>query len=105
MNKNRDSLEIVVDMLYIALVKVKKTKIMKEANLNYTQLEKYLEVLLTGGLIQDDGDSYYLITQKGRTFIETYAEYQERFDRIIKEAEETTRFRQLLRDMCFNGKK
>ncbi len=101
-NKNRSSLEIVGDVLSIALAKVKKTRIMYQANLSYVQLEKYLKVLLDGGLIQCDEGSCYLITQKGRDFLRTYADYLERCSRIRKEAEGTAKDRKMLEDMCFN---
>jgi len=95
-NKNRCSLEIVGDVLSIASAKVKKTRIMYQANLSYVQLEKYLRVLLDGGLVQCDKDSCYLITQKGREFLKTYADYLERCSRIRKEAEETEKDRKSL---------
>jgi predicted transcriptional regulator len=103
-NKNRGSLDIVRDILSIASVKVRKTKIMYQANMSYVQLEKYLKVLLDGGLVECDGDSCYLITQKGREFLQTYANYVERCKRIRKEVDGTARDRQLLEGMCFNGK-
>ena len=103
-SKNRCRLDIVRDVLSIALVKVRKTRIMYQANLSYVQLEKYLKVLLDGGLVECDGDSCYLITQKGREFLKTYANHLERCSQIRKEVEGTTRERQLLEDVLFNGK-
>jgi predicted transcriptional regulator len=103
-NKNRCSLDIVRDVLSITLVKVRKTRVMYQANLSYVQLERYLKVLLDGGLMECDGDSCYLITQKGREFLQTFANYLERCSRIKKEADATARDRQLLEDICFNGK-
>jgi predicted transcriptional regulator len=103
-NKNRGRLDIVRDVLSIAFVKVRKTRIMYQANLSYLQLEKYLKVLLDGGLVECDGESYYSITQKGREFVRAYADYLETCSRIRKEADGTVRDRQMLEDMCFNGK-
>ena len=103
--KNRCRLEIVGDVLSIALVKVRKTRIMYQANLSYVQLEKYLRFLLDGDLMQCDQDSCYLVTQKGREFLKTYANYLERCSRVSKEAEGTAKDRQLLEGMYFNGKK
>jgi len=103
-NKNRGSLDIVRDILSIASVKVRKTRILYQANMNYVQLEKYLRQLLDGGLVECDGDSCYLITRKGRAFLRAYANYLERCSRIRKEADGTARDRQLLEDICFNGK-
>jgi predicted transcriptional regulator len=103
-NKNRGSLDIVRDILSIASVKVRKTRIMYQANMSYVQLEKYLRQLLDGGLVECDGDSCYLITQKGREFLQTYANYVERCRRIRMEVDGTVRDRQLLEDMCTNNK-
>jgi predicted transcriptional regulator len=103
-NKNRGSLDIVRDILCIASVKVRKTRIMYQANMSYPQLEKYLRKLLNGGLVECDGDSCYLITQKGREFLQTYANYVERCRRMRKELDGTVRDRQLLVSMCTNNK-
>lgn len=103
-NKNRRRLDIVRDVLSIALVKVRKTRIMYQANLSHVQLEKYLKVLLDGGLVERDGDSLYLTTQKGREFLKTYADYLGRCSRVRKEVEGTAREEQLLEDMFSNGK-
>lgn len=102
-NKNRCRLDIVRDVLSIASAKVRKTRIMYQANLSYVQTEKYLKGLLESGLVECDGDSYYLITQKGREFLQAYADYLERCSRIRKETDATVRDRQLLEDVCFNG--
>jgi predicted transcriptional regulator len=98
--KNRGRLDIVRDVLSIALVKVRKTKIMYQASLNYAQLEKYLKTLLDGGLVECDG-SCYLTTQKGREFLETYADHLERCSQIEKEVEGTARERRMLENMFF----
>jgi len=102
--KNRCGLEIVGDMLSIALVKVRKTRIMYQANLSYVQLEKYLKFLLEGDLMQCDQDSCYLVTQKGRDFLKTYANYLERRSRVSKEVQGAARDKLLLEEMCFNSK-
>jgi predicted transcriptional regulator len=85
-------------------VRVRKTKIMYHANLNYNVLEKYLRGLLEGGLVECDGDSYYLITGKGKLFLQMYNDYLERCRRIMEEVDGTARDRLLLESMCFNDK-
>jgi DNA-binding PadR family transcriptional regulator len=77
---------------------------MYQANLSYVQTEKYLKGLLESGLVECDGDSCYLITQKGREFLQAYANYLERCSRIRKEADGTVRDRQLLEDICLSGR-
>jgi predicted transcriptional regulator len=101
-NKNRCRLDIVRDVLSIALVKVRKTRIMYQANLSYVQLEKYLKVLLDGGLVECDGDSHYLITPKGKEFLQMYADYLERCRRIREEVKGTAKDKLLLENVCFN---
>jgi len=103
MSGRRRRLDIVQDILTVAVVRVRKTKIMRQANLNYVQVNSYLKDLLDGGLMKLNGDSYYLITQKGHEFLKLYAEYLERCNRIRKETRETAKGRQMLERMCFNG--
>lgn len=43
---NRNSLDIVRDMLAVASTGARKTKIMYQANLSYVQVKKYLRDLL-----------------------------------------------------------
>ena len=83
---NRHSLDIVRDMLSVASVKARKTRIMYQANLSFVQLEKYLGDLLEKGLLDYDGDSYYLTTKKGLEFLRLYDYYVEQL-RLIREQE------------------
>ena len=70
--KNRDSATIVADIIK-ALGEnprgKRKTKIMQSANLNYEQLNKYLDLLLRNGyvILQDGG--MYKPTQNGLRFL------------------------------------
>ena len=83
---NRSSLDIVRDVLSVASVSARKTRIMYQANLSFVQLEKYLGDLLEKGLLDRDGDSYYLITKKGLEFLKLYDYYVEQL-RLIREQE------------------
>ena len=102
-NKNRGRLEIVKDVLSIAAVRVRKTRIMYQANLSYTQLEKYLGVLLERGLVQCDDESCYLITWRGKEFLQMYSDYLERVKRIGSEVDGARKNRLQLENMCFNN--
>lgn len=104
MNKNRRRLDIVREMLSIASVRVRKTKIMYMANLNYSTLEKYLKGLLESGLVECDGDSHYLITSKGELFLQMYNDYLKRCKQVRREIDETARDRLLLESICFKEK-
>jgi predicted transcriptional regulator len=103
-SKNRCSLDIVRAMLSIASVRVRKTKIMYGANLSFHQVEKYLSVLLSSGLLEHDVDSGYLITEAGRCFLVLYEGYLERSNVLREEVERNTKDRLRLENMCFNNK-
>ena len=104
MNKNRGSLDIAYDVLSIASVKARKTKIMYGANLNFLQVEKYLRDLLGSSLLKRDSDSSYLVTEAGLEFLKLYKAYLEQSARLSEEVEMDTRNRQRLEDMCFKNK-
>ena len=99
---NRQSLDIVQDMLSVASVRVRKTRIMYQANLSYVQVEKYLRHLLENGLVDHDGDFFYIITRKGLDFLRLYREYVERCRLIKEQLDKTTVDRLLLESMCSN---
>lgn len=99
-NKNRSSLDIVREVLCIALVKVCKTRIMYGANLSFLQLEKYLRMLLGNALLSFDGDSGYLTTSTGQEFLELYEGYLERSTRLKGEVERNAKDRLHLESIC-----
>jgi predicted transcriptional regulator len=103
MNKNRCSLDIVRDVLSIVSVKARKTRIMYGANLSFVQVEKYLAVLLGNSLLEYDGDSGYLITEKGSKFLQLYEDYQNRYSRLRQEFDRNMKDRLTLENMCFNN--
>jgi len=87
-------------MLSVASSKARKTHIMYQANLSFVQVEKYLHNLLERGLLNHEGDSFYLITEKGLEFLKLYNEYLER-RRLLKEGEvQAAKDRLLLESMC-----
>ncbi len=90
-------------MLSVASVKARKTRIMYQANLSYRLMEKYLKALLESDLIEYD-DSFYLITRKGKEFLQMYEDYLNRRRRIREEIERVRKERLLLENMCFNDK-
>jgi predicted transcriptional regulator len=99
---NRHNLEIVRDMLAVASVKARKTRIMYQANLSFVQVEKYLHDLLEKGLLNHDGDSCYLITEKGLGFLKLYEEYAERCKKLREQVNQSMRDRMVLEQMCTN---
>ena len=104
-NKNRGKLDIVREMLSVASVKVRKTRIMYQANLSFVQVERYLQSLLENGLVESFDGAFYLVTPKGKEFLQMYTEYLTRVRRLGEEAAETEKSRLQLESMCVNNKK
>lgn len=102
-NKNRTSLEIVRDMLSVATESSRKTRILYDAHLNYRLLEKYLKILLENGLLKPVDDSCYLVTGKGKDFLQNYDEYLERCKKIGEDIMDARKEKLALRNMCFNN--
>ena len=74
------------------------------ANLNFLQVEKYLNALLGNGLLKSDGYSGYLTTGSGLEFLQLYEDYLERTSRLKEEVERNAKDRLRLESMCFNSK-
>ena len=100
---NRHSLEIVRDILQIASVRTRKTRIMYQANLSYMQVQKYLHELLDTGLLIHESHSFYLITKKGQKFIELYHDYSKRRRQLKEQVAQSYRDKNLLEQMCSNN--
>jgi predicted transcriptional regulator len=71
--KYRDKFEIIVSILESAntIGGVKKTKLMYEAFLSYSQLNEYLSLLVENGLIEIIRRTYKT-TEKGLAFLHIY---------------------------------
>jgi predicted transcriptional regulator len=75
--KRRDRLFIIAEMLDIAKDGALKTQIMYKANLSFSQLNTYLELLLETELLEimeKGGKTIYKTTKKGCKYIEHYKE-------------------------------
>jgi predicted transcriptional regulator len=76
-------LKIINDILSVARHGERKTHIMYKANLSYDQLNEYLTFLLENQLVEKEPDQeyegalVYKASQKGRQFLERYAQLQE----------------------------
>ena len=77
MTKNRTQVEIIASILSVIAGEPKKTHIMYGANLSYTLLQKYLEILIKAGLVcYVRNIRVYKLTKKGEDYLKTYAEYE-----------------------------
>jgi len=105
MGNYRDRLQIVVDILSIASKQAKKTQIMYQANLSYTLLCRYLNDVLNAGLVNlENGDSYVL-TAKGKEFLNRHKEYSKRYKSFEKHLSYLNNERAVLEKMCLNVNK
>ena len=67
MRKYRDSLEIVADILKAAILHSSKTGIMEAANLNWNNINSYVEIALGEGFLVDSNQKYET-TEKGKSY-------------------------------------
>jgi predicted transcriptional regulator len=72
----RGRLDIIADILQVVSGNAKKTQIMYQANLSYRVLQKYLAEITGASLICFEGGTRcYILTDKGRAFLDAYEEY------------------------------
>jgi len=77
-SRRRGTLDIIRGMLGAALDGARKTRIMYKADMNYSQLTRYIQQALDLELIRfDPSTSLYWTTEKGRRFLEAFSRYQQ----------------------------
>lgn len=64
----RDRLDIMINILEIVKESSKRTHILYKANINHSQLMKYLKMLQQLGMLQEKNGEF-IITDKGRIFL------------------------------------
>jgi len=74
--ERRGRLEIIADILSVAMEEAKKTEIVYRANLNFKRAGKYLPYLEEKGLIENENMSDKT-TEKGREFLRDYQRMRE----------------------------
>jgi len=84
MKNYRNHQQIVYDVLTITYESnrsgIKTTSLLTKANLSHSRLEKFVKKLTGAGLvnkIEYDGKNTFVITEKGRLFIDQYNRFQE----------------------------
>ena len=100
MGKYRRRIEIVADILRIVTNGARKTRIMYQCNLSFKLLEQYLRDVLKAGLVSvENASSGYVITKKGRRFLERFESYVESSELLNHQSEQVDRARELLERM------
>jgi len=79
----RNGVKIVGDVLNITndfgVEGVNITLLLRKANLSYNRLAKLARQLTTAGLLEErlgEGKRIYLITEKGKEYLKTYAQFE-----------------------------
>jgi predicted transcriptional regulator len=95
----RRRIDIVADILDVAIRGAKKTKIMRNANLSFNILQRYLEDTLGIGFLRLN-DRSYETTEKGREFLEMYTQFSLKYSRFQKDVEPLLLGFESLEKMC-----
>jgi predicted transcriptional regulator len=74
--ERRGKIEIVIDILSVALEGARKTEIVYKANLNFTRIDRYIPFLEERGLMENSGP-IYTTTDKGKEFLREYLKMKE----------------------------
>lgn len=80
----RTSMQIVADVLVATEQSgqqgIKTTSLLSKANLSHSRLEKFISNLTGAGLINKieyDGKNVFIITPKGRQYLDSYKQFSE----------------------------
>jgi predicted transcriptional regulator len=103
MGSYRNRIDIVADILHVASRGAKKTRIMYQANLSYKLLTKYLLEIRKAYLIRfESSKRCYVLTRKGKKFLEEYKEYSKHNKHVEKRLSDIRVKRKVLEDLCAN---
>ena len=99
----RSKLDIIADILTVVKGNgtAKKTQIMYGANLSYTVLSRYLAEVLNACLLKFEGSKcHYVLTEKGKRFLQHYREYSKRNRHVERQLETVNAKRKVLEELC-----
>ncbi len=102
MNKYRDSVAIIADILEVAAGNASKSKIMARANLSYKALTKYLRLSTDNGFLVFDGTTYRL-TSHGQEFLIRYKRFNDRFSKVQRSINEINNEHKVLEELCLKA--
>jgi predicted transcriptional regulator len=100
----RGRLDIIADILHVVSGNAKKTQIMYRANLSYKVLQKYLAEIVAASLISfEDLTKCYILTDKGRVFLDSYQEYSKTNRHLEKGLNAVRTRKNALESLCSSG--
>ena len=103
MGSYRGRLDIIADILQVVRQNAKKTQIMYQANLSYKVLQRYLKNITAASLIAFENEAQcYVLTSKGREFLEAYKDYAKTNKSIEKHLNDFDNKRKNLEELCSN---
>lgn len=103
MGSYRSRFDIIADILRVVKGDngAKKTQIMYGANLSYKVLTRYLSEVLEACLIKFERNKHcYVLTDKGREFLEHYREYSIRNKHVTQQLKNINAKKKILEDLC-----
>lgn len=101
MGNYRGRLDIVADILNVASHGAKKTEIMYQANLSYKLVTKYLTEVIEACLVRFvRAERCYVLTSKGKEFLERYKKYSTRNRHVEKQLNDVRDKRRILEKLC-----
>ena len=101
MGNYRGRLDIIADILHVVSGSAKKTQIMYQANLSYRVLQKYLAEIVEASLINfEDKRRCYILTVKGREFLDAYQEYSKTNRQVEKRVNDARTKKDVLEKLC-----
>jgi predicted transcriptional regulator len=97
----RDKLDIVADILTVASQSAKRTQIMYQANLSYNVMRRYLDEVVAASLLSFEiTEQRYMLTEKGRQFLESYREYAKSNKAVTKRLNDLESKKRHLENLC-----
>jgi predicted transcriptional regulator len=97
----RGRLDIIAAILRAASENAKKTQIMYQANLSYKVLQRYLTEVNEASLIDFEYEKQcYMLTAKGKEFLEAYEEYSRDNRHLEKQLNEINGKKKVLEELC-----
>lgn len=103
MGSYRSRLDIIADVLRVVSQGAKKTQIMYQANLSYKLLTRYLAEVLEVCLVRfEHKEECYVLTHKGKAFLEEYKKYSRSNKRLEKQLNNIDDKRKVLEKLCSN---